>query len=136
MNMGTKYNITDLSQALSHATITYMEKLASSLQAKDKDAWRQLDHRDPKETVSTRRNDDAYRSGLMKKDLRVVAWRAKPYKQPRWQIFKEYRFEPEPIVWVDVDLGSECGKHTDDIFAVLGFSEEGKFKQCYYVPKE
>lgn len=134
--METTYEIKELSEALSQATVDHMEKLSAALLTKDKKAWRQSEHRNPNETAADRKNNEDFRSGLMQRDLRVVAWRAKPYKQPRWQIFKEYRFEPKPVVWVDIDLASESGNHKDDIFVALGLSDNGELKECYYVPKE
>ncbi|HEL3840463.1 TPA: hypothetical protein UMY98_000330 [Stenotrophomonas maltophilia] len=134
--MNAAYEIKDLSEDLGQLTVNHMEKLSIALQTKDRKAWLQLQHRAPDESAKDRKNDDEFRSGLMQRDLRVVAWKAKSYEQPRWRIFKEYCLKPNPLVWVDIDLASEDGKHKDDIFVALGLSDSGELKECYYMPKE
>lgn len=76
-----------------------------------------------------------YLQGMMDFGLTVSAWHAKPYKQPRWGIFKQCSLVPEPTIWIDISLHCEGTNRRNEIFNALAPDANGVLKQSTYVKK-
>lgn len=94
-----------------------------------------LSHSGPDRHPKASETNREWLQSLMDDGLRVSAWRAQPWKQPRWSVFKMYRLQPKPTVYVHIDLHCESSGRRQEAFAALAPAIDGSLRQCYYVLK-
>ena len=80
------------------------------------------------------KSDREFTQGLMNGGDRVVAWHAKKYRQPNWDVMSYLDFYPKPTVWIDVTL-HDGNREYPYVFA-LAPASDNRLLRCYYVDRE
>lgn len=127
--------ITDIQESLLEELHRHLDVVIRAFEQKNVVDYMRLSFEKTDGNKRDDKNTWSYIQELMDCGLKVADWSAKPYKQPRWSIFKEFRLDPSPLIWVDVFLHNAENGHKVEIFLALAVDADGRLKQCDYVEK-
>jgi hypothetical protein len=115
-----------------HAAVTRLaEDVRNCFERADQPALAKLRHLGIPE--SGRKNSEEWEQKLMDSGYKVVSWKISRWKQPDWEIFNDYRFSPEPVAIIDMQLRNPEGREHG--FFVACAPAGDRYKGCYYVKK-
>jgi hypothetical protein len=128
---GVPGTCTDLGPQDRELVKSFMEAVVQAFAKGDAAALQVLDH--PGEDQRGQKNSLEFNQSLMEGGDKVIAWAARPYSEPNWDIMKSKRHDPQPTIWIDVTLNN--GKRDYPIYFACSPNQEGLLRACHYVDR-